>query len=52
MLTRQANRFDISCKLSPLETTCMMCQILFSRNNKKNINSLLSAKFAHSMVKC
>ena len=28
----------------------MMCQILFSRKNKKNISNLLSAEFAHSMV--
>ena len=28
----------------------MKCQILFSRKNKKNIISLSSAKFAHSMV--
>ena len=28
----------------------MHCQILFSRKNKKNIISLLSAEFAHSMV--
>ena len=29
--------FDISCKLSALETICMKCQILFSGKNKKNI---------------
>ena len=29
---------DISCKLSPLETTCMKCQLLFSVENKKNIS--------------
>ena len=29
------NRFDISCKLSPMETICMKCQNLFSRKNKK-----------------
>ena len=28
----------------------MKCQILFSRKNKKNIISLLSAQFAHNMV--
>ena len=27
--------FDISCKLSPIETVCMKCQILFSGPNKK-----------------
>ena len=29
---------DISCKLSPEETICMQCQILFSGKNKKNIS--------------
>ena len=28
----------------------MKCQILFSRKNKKNIISLSSAEFVHSMV--
>ena len=28
----------------------MKCQILFSRKNKENVISLLSAGFAHSMV--
>ena len=28
----QKTGFDISCKLSPLETICMKCQILFSGN--------------------
>ena len=32
------------------ETICMKSQIPFSRKNKKNIISLLSAEFAHSMV--
>ena len=27
--------FDISCKLSPMETICMKCQILISWKNKK-----------------
>ena len=31
----QKTGFDISCKLSPLETICMKCQILFSGKNKK-----------------
>ena len=30
--------FDISCKLSPMETICMKSQILLSAKNKKNIN--------------
>ena len=44
-----AKGFDALCKLSPKETICMKCQILFSRKNKKNI-SLSSAESAHSMV--
>ena len=32
--------FDISCKLSPQETICMKCQILFSGKNKIKISSL------------
>ena len=42
--------FDTSCKLSPKETICMKCQILFSRKNKKNITSLSSAESALSVV--
>ena len=37
----QKTGFDSSCKLSPMETVCMKCQILFSgekKNNKKNIS--------------
>ena len=30
--------FEISCKLSPMETICMKCQILFSGENKKKIS--------------
>ena len=33
----QKTGFCISCKLSPWETICMKCQILFSGKNKKNI---------------
>ena len=33
----QKTGFDISCKLSPLETICMKCQILFPGKNKKNV---------------
>ena len=47
----QETGFDISCKLSPLETICMKCQTLFSGKNKKNINYLLSAGFAQRVVK-
>ena len=42
--------FDTLYKLSPTETICMKCQILFSRKIKKNIISLSSAESAHNMV--
>ena len=45
----QKTGFDISCKLSPLETICMKCQMLFSGKNKKNI-SLSSAELAQRVV--
>ena len=35
----QKSGYDSSCKLSPLETICMKCQILFSWKNKKNISN-------------
>ena len=38
--------FDILCKLSPMETVCVKCQNLFSRQNKKNITNLSSAELA------
>ena len=37
------------CKLSPMETIPMKCQILFSRKNKQNMTSL-SAESALSLV--
>ena len=40
--------FDISCKMSPLGTICIKCQILFS--HKKNIANLSPAESAHSAV--
>ena len=46
----QKTGFDISCKLSPLETICMKCQMLFSGKNKKNIFSLSSAELAQRVV--
>ena len=46
----QKTGFDISCKLSPIKTICMKCQILFSGKNKKNIN-LSSAELAKRVVK-
>ena len=33
-LFSQKTDFDISCKLSPMETLCMKCQILFSEKKK------------------
>ena len=42
--------FDISCKLSPFETVCMKCQILFCGKNKKNITNLSSAESAQRVV--
>ena len=43
----QKTDFDISCKLSPLETICMKCQILFSEKKKReeNIMNLSSAEW-------
>ena len=46
----QETGLDISCKLSPLVTICIKCQILFTGKNKKNIN-LSSTELAHRMVK-
>ena len=36
--------FNISCKLSPMETICIKCEILFTRKNKKNISKCLLLK--------
>ena len=41
----QKIKYDISCKLSPKETICMKCQILFSGKNKKNISKCCMLKF-------
>ena len=46
----QKTGFDISCKLSPVETVCMKHQILISGKNRKNIN-LLSAELAQREIK-
>ena len=35
--------FDISCKLSPMETICMKCKTLFSGKNKKKYFYISSA---------
>ena len=37
--------FDSTCKLSPEETICMKCQILFSGKNKIKYNYLLRRQF-------
>ena len=38
----QKTEFDISFKLFLMKTVCMKCQILFSRENKKNITGSVS----------
>ena len=40
--------FDISGKISPMDTVFMKCQLLFSGNNKQNILNLASAEFAQT----
>ena len=47
----QETGLDISCKLSPMKTTCVRCQLLFSGKNKKNIINLSSAEFAQGALK-
>ena len=44
--------FDIPCKLSPVETICMKCQILFPGKDKKNVINLSSAELAVGSGKC
>ena len=51
LIFSQKTDFDISCKLSPIETICTKCQILFSGKNKKNITNLSSAELAKRVVK-
>ena len=46
----QKTGFDISCKLSPMETICMKCQIQFSGKNKKNISKCHLLKFLQLSV--
>ena len=41
----------MSCKLSPQETICMICQNLISVKNKKNIPIWSSAESAQRVVK-
>ena len=47
----QKTGFDISCKLSPMETICMKCQILFSETNKNIIINILSTEFVERVEK-
>ena len=42
----QKTGFDISWKVSPMESICMKCLILFSGRNKKSIIKLTSAELA------
>ena len=42
--------FDISCKLSPMETICMKCQVPFSGKNKKNISKCCLLKIIPSRL--
>ena len=42
--------FDISCKLSPLDTVCMKCEILFSGKIKKNISKCRPLKILPRML--
>ena len=42
--------FDILCKLSPMETICIKCQILFSGKNTKNVISLSSAELGQRVI--
>ena len=44
------SRFDISCKLTPMETIRMKCQILFSGKNQKNIPKCPLLKMLPSML--
>ena len=43
--------FDVSCKLSLLETVCMICKSGIFVKNKKNIVNLSSAGYAQRVVK-
>ena len=47
----QKTGFDISCKLSPMETICRQCQSLTSGKNKKNAISMSSVELAKRVVK-
>ena len=45
------DRFDISCKLSQLETICMQCKSCFLGENMKNVTIWSSAELAKRVVK-
>ena len=47
----QKIEFDISCKLSPLETICMKCQTYFLGKIRKNTIILSFAEYAQIVVK-
>ena len=47
----QKTGFDISSKLSPMETICLKCLILFSGKNKKMITNLSCAESAQGVIK-
>ena len=49
-LFSQKTGFDISYKLSSVETICMKCQILFSGKNEKNIINLSSAELTNRVL--
>ena len=50
-LFSQKTGLDISCKLSPMETICMKCQILFSWKRKKTKYHLSYAELTQRVVK-
>ena len=60
-ISRQQNRYfsyfsqktwlDISCKLSPLETICTKCHILFCGKNMKNISAFCLLKILPCMLR-
>ena len=39
------NRFDISCKLSPQETICIKCQLIFCEDIRKMLQIVISCYF-------
>ena len=47
----QKARVDISCKLSPVETIHMKCQILFSGKNKKKNHQFVVSWFSQESEK-